>query len=427
MIGAHPFILIVLAGQHAPQTPVRPQTSLSGSLAARLPDATVFFRCPDSEATDRAWKDLAISKLFLDPEVKEFLGTNPEFAKLYANDPFAFIKLRLSEGAPEFPMQIFSDLATLTAVGESAFAVRTRPDANDPEIYATMGLGPSTGTFDKVVDRVFEWLKTQSDVVAKKVSVDGMSFIEVGNPEEPQRVHLGRRGSTACFSAPTRAGMLRLLGPPGEKSLADSPNFTEADANLTQRAGSMYLYLDGPSVLAHLEQENGARHSLRAMGIEKMRWAGLTFEPEGEYMRHRIELRTDGANSVLELFSTKESFELEKFAPTNSVFFVQAAIDGKRIVKGIQKMNALYNKQAKGADDYAKAMSWMRSAYGTDIDEISTLIGDEAALAVAMPVSSLIPDAYLLVRAAGVDQATQLASVIENAVRRVGQSPLAET
>src|SRR4030095_2923930 len=163
------------------------------------------------------------------------------------------------------------------------------------------------------------------------------------------------------------------------------------------------------------------------MGIEKMRWAGLTFEPDGEYMRHRLELRTDGANSILELFSTKDTCELEKVAPARSVFFMQAAIDGKRIVKCMQKMNALYNKQAKGGDDYAKAMSSMRAVYGTDADEISSLIGDEAAFAVAMPESSIIPDAYFFVRAAGVDQATQLASVVENAVRRVTHSPLAET
>lgn len=427
------LLVVVLA---APQAPAqKPATSAAPTLARRIPDATVFFRVPDAKATDRAWQSLALTKLGEDPEVKDFLCSNPEVARVYGKDPLAALKIRLSGGAPDFPVDILNELASLVTEGESAFAIRTgAPGETEPEIYATVGLASSSfSTFDGALEKVAEWLRNHTDkVVVRRVSVDGLGFMEVrpargGDAAKGSGVHVARRGSVACFAGPTREAMVRLLGPAGARSLADSPNFIEAERSLLTRPGSMYVYVDGPAVLAQIEHENGARHALKAMGLQGLRWAGLTFEPDGEFLRHRLEIRTDGKDSVLELFSTKNAFELAQVTPPRTVFFLQGAIDAKRILGGLRKMNATYNKDDRDGQGYERAMASMKERVGTNFDEMSGLIGDEAAFAVAMPEAGLLPDVYLLVRAAGVDAAAKLAELVESAVRRQTQAPLGET
>lgn len=402
------------------QHPAQETTAVTDSaLAKQIPGALVFMRCPDIKEWVKRTDELAISKLFEDEEVVDFFNGQAQLDRIIE-------QIRLS--APDVPEDLFKEIVSFAEngfSGEMSFAVappRVRiGGAREPEIYFSANVGNATDRFDKLMGSVLEYLqKLQGEKFARRVAEDSISYYEFKNPDAPmgvdgEGIRIGRRGSNVFVAGPNPTAINRLLGAAPEASLANNQYFKEANALFTQRPGSAFVYIDGPAVL---QASRTATQELSPLGFDRIHWLGLSFEPDGDCMRHRFEVRANADHGAATLFTEKSQFDSARFYPANTVLLTQLAVNGEQSAQALRRMFIQYPGKEAPAMNYNKRMKLMRERFGTDIDELLSLVGNEISAAVVAPDSGVIPDIYMIARAKSNEAATRLSLLVEMAARR---------
>jgi hypothetical protein len=149
--------------------------------------------------------------------------------------------------------------------------------------------------------------------------------------------------------------------------------------------------------------------------MDRLRWIGVSLEPEGECLRHRIEVRADVTSGLPTLFTSKDQFDLAAYLPERTSGCVQMALDGPAMTVAMRKLAAQYGPH--GLTEFEQEMEQMREHVGTDVPELLSLIGNEIALAVVPPESGIFPDIYLIAKAKDGKSAARVRELLEGAVR----------
>jgi hypothetical protein len=430
----------------APPAPTVVQTSrwvsqekCDSQFLQKLPEVLFLARCPSIGDWQRETKKLSLTKLFEDEDVKAMMpGTMDSWDAFIAG-----LMVGLQGRAPDLPEEILNDFRELCKTGitgELAMAMSS-PHVVDvvtdhstlhprqPDMYATVSLAGGREKIDRLLASLASWVDLKrGPMSARRVAEDSSVFYEFVNrrdaadPATVPGLRVGTRGSTVYLGAPSRESIQRLMGPPIEGSAAQNPNLIEADRLFTQRAGSMYFYLDGAAML---DSMGANRAELMPLGLDELRWAGMSFEPDGEYMRHRIEVRTDASKGIPTLFSEKQQFDLANLLPEKTVFGIQMAADGASASAALRNLMMRY--AGKGERSWPVRQRRMREELGTDFDELLRLLGNEMAFAVVMPENGIIPDVYMIVRGRNNEAATRLAWLMESAVQRVDREVIVKS
>ncbi|MFN0205457.1 MAG: hypothetical protein ACKVS6_03995 [Planctomycetota bacterium] len=401
-------------------------------LARHIPDALIFFRCPSIGALGKHAEGLSLAKMFQDEELKHLFPNDQQSV----DEIYQSILMGLRSEVPDFPQEIVEQIDKLFQTGltgELALAMsppvrtefvlgNTTISSNEPDVYATLGLPSDPGAaanFDKLLALVAEYVtKKDSDVRSNRISEDGNVYFEFKpadnrGDERNHGIRIGRKGGNILFSAPTHDSILRLMNPAPDHSFANSSDLIEADHLFSQRPGSMYVFVNGPAFLNTIKAD---RTELAPLGLDELRWAGLSFEPDGEYVRHRLEIRSNATRGIPTLFTEKQQFDLATVLPAKTVFSCQLAMDGAATGLALRRLMIRY--AGKGEMNWNTRMKRMREATGTDVDELLNLTGNELSVAVVAPENGIIPDLYLLVRSKNAEAASRLALLLESACRR---------
>lgn len=407
---------------HAAPKPTEGNGPCDSALAKQIPGAMFLVRCPDIHEWSRRCQELSISKLFEDEEVKDFFGSDP-------SKKIDQAMLQLQSAIPNLPRELVTqviDLAHNGFKGEIAAAIsapvrRTAGGYREPEIYVSAELADVTDKFDSTMNSVVGFVRSiKGESSARKVAEDSMSYYEFRNVEsenqgDAEGVRIGRRGHHIFLGGPHTEAIERLMGPAPEKSLSDNPSFQEACELFTKRPGSMYIYMDGPTLI---ESTQAKIEELAPFGFDRLKWIGFSFEPDGECMRHRLEVRADANPNVVALFTEKEKFNLAEELPASTIFVAQMALNGETTSQAIRKLISQFGTRAENnADRYDRQMKRMRQQHGTDADEVLGLLGDEAAIGVVSPDAGIIPDIYLMIRGKSAEAAARLGTIIETVAR----------
>lgn len=408
-----------------------PASAVSGpcesSLARQLTKAMLFGRIPSVRQWDARCKELAISKLFEDEEVVAFLGSQQGLETALAQLE------SLIPNLPEGLFQQFVDVVNDSMQGEVAFAMNPPRHANTgvmadtqalggPELYLSVDLTNAPERFDSLLGDVVQFVRIEhGDRAARRVVDDSIRYFEFRDPsvfsDSDAGFRVGRKGNTVFMAGPSPTSMHRVLGSAPAHSMATDPGFLEACELYTRRPGSMYFYMDGPAFLESIRAE---KSEITPLGLDRLRWMGLSLEPDGECMRHRLDIRADAGHGIASLFVEKQSFDLAKFLPARTVFSMQMAVNGDVTSRALRQFVAKYSGRSEAG--HSANMRRMREKTGTDFDEILGLVGDEVAFGIVMPETGgfvAVPDMHFVIRARSNEAAARLGRIIEFASQRL--------
>lgn len=416
-------------------TPATPQTPARASqdwLARQVSNVLMYLHCDDLAGFGTGLKKTALARLFDDPEVKECVREGSDLSNALSNGFLEQVRQRVEEENPEIPKEVldavFSAARGLNGHLSVAFRAPHAPSAHEAEsegeMFASAGFTGTPEELEQGLRKLAESLRKQfGDHTARRVALDGQSYFEFGGSDvpdgdDPSVIRVARRGSQVFMAMPSALSMGALLGPAEAAPLAGSPAYQEARALLGGRPDAAWAFIDGPALLSTMDTET-IETGMRSLGLEKLRWAGLSSEPEGELVRHRLEVRTEPAEGMLALFTAKEpkKFTLASVLPKRTLMTLQMALDGVASFEALKKLVSQFGDVNEPSFD--TQMADMRKQLGSSFADVAPLLGDEAAVAVAMPEAGVIPDVYLLVRAKDAASAQDLMARSEIAMRRV--------
>ena len=233
-----------------------------------------------------------------------------------------------------------------------------------------------------LVDLAEHVKQTGGEEMVRRSAFDTQSFWEFGRSSDADSNSepvfcVARRGQNVFVAAPKSDNMIRLLGAAPKVTFAAEPNFREANDFFGSNKGGMYLYLDGPRLL---DMKGNARRELKAIGMDQLRWIGVSMEPEGSCIRHRVEVRANVTSGFPTLFASKEQFDLAEYLPERAIACAQMAIDGPLTSNALRKLIAQAGPKAEV--EFEQNMVQLRTRVGADFHEMLALLGNEVAVAV---------------------------------------------
>lgn len=435
--------------------PARPAsaTRVVPDLAQRIGVPSFFYHIGDVEALERACSESSVAKLFEDPEVWEFLRSNPEAAKLGGLDPssstapvFAWFydELREQTRIPESHWRSFielidaglftSDLSLAMDLPGPYVKGESSLESEIPRLYLSGSTGKEPERFDTFLVQVVDFVRSEEGPnFVRRRAFDTVSFYEFGVPRDGRSNFadpvfcVSRRAGHVLVTAPTTNVMVQLLTTVPDVPLASDARFLEAFDALGSDPASIFLYVDGQRILER-RRAAATPDGLDESGLARLEWIGVTLEGAGEAIRHRIEVRADVRRGIPTLFTTKRQFDLASVLPARTVASAQMAVDGRGTSAALRNYYAdfvAHRNRGTGPQrlnarlEFDARMEEMRQELGTDVKEILSLVGDEVALAVVSPETGLIPDLYAIVKAKNADAAQRLRDVAAEVLRRV--------
>jgi hypothetical protein len=289
--------------------------------------------------------------------------------------------------------------------------------------YWLMDAGKSPERVDLWLSDLASYLRKESrrDDFARLTAVDNYKFFEFGRPatdEYPSSptICVARRGKQIVVTGDRPELMVSYLSAPPDKRMADDASFQEAHAVLGDKKGNLYLYIDGNQLL---NESNLAKHpvEMRRLGMDRLRWVGLTLEGAGDSLRHRLEIRADVESGLPTFFTSKEQFDLAQCVPEQTVAFAQIALDGEKLYSAIRNYGVQF--MPGRAAEFDENMAQLRQQFGADVQEICSLLGNEAAFAITPPDSGgLIPDVYFIAKAKDAKSAVRGKTIFETILQR---------
>ncbi len=411
-------VLLGASLQDEPATRTAPRAA-APSLARQLSEAFVYVECPDVKRLVDASRGLALFRVFGDEEVKDFLTSDARVRRVYERGAHAEVREIVRQENPDFPIEIVDSISEVLSKLDGRFTLAVQPDfarrGNDA-VYASLDLGEGAPAFDRLVGQFADLIREkEGPLAARKLARDGVVYHEFGGQERsgepvPGSLRIARRDGSAVLATCDENSILRLLGPAPAESLDGQALFREARAELQPKGPGLWAFLDGRTLLAQARGDHGGR-DLQVLGLDRMRWMGLNLEVDGELVRHRFELRTEGSDGALNLFTTKKDFDLASRIPASACFSLQLAVDGPSSMAAFREMMVRF--EPNGRDEYDRNMGRMRARLGTDLEELAHLLGGEVAFAAVLPRGGLIPDVYSILPAAKPEATQRLADVIE--------------
>lgn len=415
-----------------PATPQTPTRAPQDWLARQVSNVLMYLHCDDLAGLSAEYKKTAVARLMDDPEVKACIREGSDLSNALSSGFLEQVRQRVEAENPEIPKEVLDAVFSaarglsghLSVALRAPLAPNSEEAESDGEMFASAGFTGTPEELEQGLRKLAESLRKQfGEHTARRVALDGQSYFEFGGSEmpvgdDPSVIRVARRGSQVLMAMPSAMSMGALLGPAEAAPLASLPAYHEARTLLGGRSNAVWAYIDGPALLSTMDTET-IETGMRSLGLEKLRWAGFSSAPEGDLVRHRLEVRTEPAEGMLALFTAKEpkKFTLASVLPKRTLMTLQMALDGVASFEALKKLVSQFGDANEPSFD--TQMSEMRAQLGSSFADVAPLLGDEAAVAVAMPEAGIIPDVYLLVRAKDAAAAQDLMARSEVAMRRV--------